>query len=68
MNELMTLTEFAEEYKLQEEKASQLDMSSLSESDKKLIASYNENTEFLKKMEKYCVLCYNTSIRLYTAI
>ena len=51
MNELMTLTEFAEEYKLQEEKASQLDMSSLSESDKKLLASYNENTEFLKKME-----------------
>ena len=47
----MTLTEFAEEYKLQEEKASQLDMSSLSESDKKLLASYNENTEFLKKME-----------------
>lgn len=66
MNELMTLTEFAEEYKLQEEKASQLDMSSLSESDKKLLASYNENTEFLKKMENSLDFTQNSTAVIST--
>lgn len=61
MDENMTLSEFAEEYKLQERQALLSEQSDLSAANSQLLAQFNEKKELLKKLDNALYFTINST-------